>query len=413
MEIYILDNLLRPIDLIDDDQFISFVWTERYAEKGDFQLVTLSSPSMKARFPTDTMIMIDDSKRIMQVRNIEEKDDIDLGGTLTIKGFEISSVFEKRVVGFRNAPGGDHPLMIAQVTSFAGWKPIDLMEMFVNYICYPPSGLNSGDEIPFLQPSGTPSLYPASNIPEPGLAGIKWEQKIATLYSAITDIAKAYDLGFRFYKDPTAAKLYFEAYQGVDRTTAQTMYPPVVFSSDMENLQNTTEYIDSAEYYNCVIAIYAYTEDVTNRLLTIDVTVAGPELALSPGGFVQKTKTITITQLPDGMVLADVPAYLEQLAAEELTRSRPSDIYDGEVDQNATYVYERDYNMGDIVEIRGDNGGGAYMRVVEQIIKCDSNGKASYPSLVNKDSIIPGTWKSWKYDVNWNDFGNEYWNEQP
>lgn len=412
MEIYILDALLRRIDLIDENQFVSFIWTERYAERGDFELVAPSSPSIKARFVTDTLISIDDSKRIMRVKTVEEKDDPEQGTTLTIKGFELVRILEQRALGFRNV-GGDHDGMIAQVTSFAGWKPIDLMEMFVDYMCYPPAGLNPGDEIPFLQSVSDPGLYPASNIPEPGVDGIKWEQKIASLYSAVTDVAKAYDLGFRLYKDPNAAKLYFEAYQGVDRTSAQTMYPPVVFSSDMDNLQNTTEYIDNTDHYNVVIAIYEYTEDVTNRLLTIDVTVAAPELILSPGGFAQKTKTIIITQLPEGMTLAEVPEYLEQLAVEELTRSRPSDIYDGQIDPSSEYVYERDYNMGDIVEIRGDNGGGAFMRVVEQIIKFDASGKASYPSLLNKDSILPGTWKSWKYDVNWKDMGSgEYWNNQ-
>jgi hypothetical protein len=413
MEIYILDALLRPIDLIDDDQFISFIWAERYAEKGDFQLVTLSTQSMRYRFPTDTMIMIDDSSRIMRVNTIEDTEDVDQGSTLTIKGFELMSVFEQRVLGFRNASTGDHPLMIAQSTSFAGITPIALMEEFVDYICYPPAVLNSGDEIPYLQPSGTPSLYPASNIPEPGAAGIHWDQKIATLYSALKDVSNAYDLGFRLYKDPAAAKLYFEAYQGADRTSAQSVYPPVIFSSDVENLQNTKEYIDNTTHFNCVIAIYEYTEDVTNRQLTIDATVSDPDLAFTSGGFDQKTKFITISQLPDGMVLADVPAYLEQLASEELTRSRPSDIYDGEIDQDSEFLYERDYYLGDLVEIRGNNGGGAYMRVVEQIIKFDSSGKSSYPSLVSKESITPGTWKSWKYDVNWSDMGDgEYWSNQ-
>ena len=414
MEIYILDSLLRPIDLIDETQYISFIWTERYAVKGDFQLVTLSSASMKNRFPTDTMIQIPDSKRIMRVRTIEEKDDTSAGTTLTIKGDDLIGIFEQRVLAFRNASGGDHPNMIIPVTSMAGITPMALMKTFVNYICTPPAGLNPGDEVPFLQDTFTsPSLYPASNIPEPAPGGIQWDQKVATLASALHDIADAYDLGIRLYKDPSASKLYFEPYQGADRTTAQSVYPPVVFSSDMDNLQNTTEYMDNTEHFNVVIAIYQYTEDVTNRQLTIDATVSDAELAFSSGGFDQKTKTITITQIPDGMELVDVPAYLQQLASEELTRSRPSDIYDGEVDPHTSFVYEKDYYLGDKVEVRGDNGGGAFMRVVEQIIKYDSNGKASYPSLVTKESINPGTWRSWKYDVDWVDMGSgEYWYNQ-
>jgi hypothetical protein len=419
MEIFILDSLLQEIDLVDPDNYESFIWTERYAEKGDFELITLSTPSIKNRFVQDTLISIRDSKRIMRVRNITETIDEEKGATLTIKGDELIGILEQRVSATLQ-DGGTHDGMLLAVTVFNGWTPIDLINTLVWRICVPTSGwqLSSGDTIPFLNDYvlNPTSLYPTTNIPEPEPGGILWEQKVASLYSAVTDVCKAYDLGIRLYKDPNSSTLYFEGYNGVDRTSVQSTFPPVVFSSDMNNLQNTTEYQENKDHFNVVVAFYEYQnpeEGGVPETLTISVTVSGAELAFSSGGFDQKTKFISITQLPEGMDLVDVPAYLTQLANEELTKSRPSDIYDGEVDQNAQFVYERDYNLGDLVEIRGTNGGGAYMRVVEQIFKYDSNGKASYPSLVNKDSILPGTWRSWKYDVNWKDFGSaEYWNNQ-
>lgn len=413
MEIYILDALLRPIDLIDDDQFISFIWAERYAERGDFELVTLSSPSMKNRFVEDTMITIADSKRVMRVKTILEKIDEEKGATLTIKGFDLSSILDERVSGVLEVDGN-----LRAVTYWNGWSPIDLITDMVWRACVTDSGwlLSPGDAIPFLNNVHTTpgSLYPASNIPEPEPGGILWEQKLDTLYNAVKAVCEAYDLGFRFYKDPSTAKLYFEGYNGVDRTTAQAVYPPVVFSSDMENLQNTSEFQDTTGHRNLIFVSYVYKNPVEGGYpteLTTTVSVSDPQLAFSSGGFDQKTKVITVSQIPDGVT--DIPAYLTQLGNEELTKSRPTDVYDGEVDQNSQYVYERDYNLGDIVEIRGDNGGGAYMRVVEQIIKFDANGKASYPSLVNKDSITPGTWRSWKYDIDWSAMGSgEYWNNQ-
>lgn len=416
MEIFILDALLRPIDLIDE--YISFIWTERYAEKGDFELVALANSANRNRFVTDTLISIPDSKRIMRVHSIEEKDDEDNGITLTVKGFDLSYMLAQRVSAYKEY--GDPSGMLLAVSYLSGYSPIELMDLFVWRICVPTSGyqLSVGDTIPFLNDYvlSPGSLYPASNIAEPAPGGILWEQKIASLYSAITDICKAYDLGFRLYKDPNSTKLYFEGYNGIDRTSAQTMFPPIIFSSDMANLQSTTEYKDNIDHYNVVIAVYEYKNPVEGDLpemLTIHEIVSDPDLEFSSGGFDQKTKFITITQLPEGMILDDVPAYLTQLATEELNRSRPIDVYDGEVDQNSDFVYEKDYFLGDIVEVRGKNGGGAYMRVVEQIIKYDSNGKSSYPSLVTKVSITPGTWKSWKYDVNWADMGSgEYWSNQ-
>jgi hypothetical protein len=416
MEIYILDALLRPIDLVDE--YVSFIWTERYAEKGDFQLVTLSTAANRRRFVADTMISIADSKRIMRVQSVEEKDDEDNGVTLTVKGFDLSFMLQQRVSASR--AGVAHDGMLLNVTSFDGFAPIELINTMVWRICVPTSGwqLDAGDAIPYLNDFVlTPgSLYPASNIPEPAPGGIVWEQKVASLYSAVTDVCKAYDLGYRLYKDPNAMKLYFEAYNGLDRTSIQTDFPPVIFSSDMTNLQSTTQYQDNIEHYNVVVAIYEYPNPVEGGLpetLTIHEIVSDPQLTFSSGGFDQKTKFISISQLPEGMLLTEVPDYLIQLANEELNRSRPVYVYDGEIDQNSDFVYEQDYFLGDLVEVQGNDGGGAYMRVVEQIIKYDSGGKSSYPSLLTKDSIPVGSWKSWKYNVNWNDMGSgEYWNNQ-
>jgi hypothetical protein len=416
MDVYILDALLRPIDVVDE--YESFIWTERYAVKGDFELVILATPANRNRFVEDTMLVIADSNRVMRVKTVSDTVDVEKGATLTIKGFELSSIFEERVSASKE-DGGTHDGMLKAVTYFNGWTPLDLMLTMVWRICIAASGwqINTGDTIPFLQdPYAAPgSLYPADTIPHPSTPML-WEQKAASLYSALTDVAQAYDVGFRLYKDPNSSKLYFESYTGIDRTSAQTVHPPVVFSSDMENLQNTTDYKDNTQHYNVVIAMYVYKNEEVGGYppdLTISETVSDLELAFSSGGFDQKTKIITITQLPDSMELVDAPAYLQQLATEELTRSRPTNVYDGEVDQNAEFVYGRDYNLGDLVEVRGDDGGAAFMRVEEQIFKYDGNGKSSYPSLVTKESINPGTWRSWKYDVNWIDIGSgEYWNNQ-
>lgn len=414
MEIFILDSLLRPIDVIDE--YISFIWTERYADKGDFELITLSTSANQRRFVADTMISIADSKRIMRVHKVEEKDDEDNGVTLTVKGFDLSFMLQQRVIAAKDLSG-----MLLAITYFSGATPIDLMNHLVWRICVPTSGfqISPGDTIPFLNDFVlTPgSLYPDSNIPPPDPDDFQWQQKITSLYSAVTDLCKAYDLGFRLYKDPNAAKLYFEGYNGIDRTSRQTEFPPVIFSKDMTNLQSTTEYKDNADHYNVIVAVYEYNnpdEEATPETLTIHEIVADPLVAFSPGGFDQKTKFISISQIPEGMTLVDVPNYLIQLANEELNRSRPAYMYDGEIDQSANgFVYEKDYFLGDIVEVQGNNGGGALMRVVEQIFKYDSSGKSSYPSLLTKESITPGTWRSWKYDVNWKDMGSgEYWNNQ-
>lgn len=402
MDIFILDSLLRPIDVVDE--FVSIIWTERFAEKGDFELVTLSSPSNRKRFVFDTMISIPDSKRIMRIKTIEEVDDSEKGPILKIKGYDLVTILNERTA-VQISPSTSHP---RPVWNLYGWSPVIAMQKMVFDICYD-GDMSPHDIIPFLQSVGTPSLYPDDTIPDLPESMV-WSQKPASLYSAVVDVAQAYDIGFRLYKDPNSSKLYFEGYTGSDRTSAQTLLPPVIFSDDMSNLKNTTEYSDNTLHYNAVRTIYHYKDEFDNDV-TFSNIVIDDEYPGTVSGFDRKVKVLNITAIPEDVT--DMPFYLQQLGFEELNRSRPVSIFDGEIDQEGEYVYEQDYFLGDLVEIRGKNGGTAYMRVVEQIIKEDSSGKSSYPSLVTKTSINPGTWLSWKYDVEWSAMGSEeYWSNQ-
>lgn len=401
MDIFILDNLLRPIDVVDE--FVSIVWTERWQEKGDFELITLSTQANRKRFVFDTMIAIPDSKRVMRVNTVDETTDFEKGAVLKITGFEIVSVTEQRTALVISSFTGE----ILPSWDLYGWSPVSLLQYFFFSICLY-GDLSADDVIPFLQAEGE-TLYPPGTIPEP-TGEIEWSQKPASLYSAITDIAKAYDIGFRFYKDPNASKLYFEAYTGSDRTSDQTTLNPVIFSDDMSNLQNTNQYSDNRAHFNVVRVVYIHKDEFDNDVTTTEI-VSDPELAFSSGGFDRKVKLITVTNIPEDVV--DISLYLQQLGQEELTKSRTVSVFDGEIDQSGDYLYERDYFLGDLVEVRGNNGGSAQMRVVEQIIKEDDEGRSSYPSLVTKTSINPGTWASWKYDVEWVEMGSgEYWANQ-
>lgn len=402
MEIYILDALLRPIDVVDT--FVSLIWTERFAEMGDFELVTLSTPANRKRFVADTMLSIPDSKRIMRVKTIEEKNNEDTGPVLTIKGKDLVQATQERlVINVDDFGEGEvHPTY-----HINSWPKAALEFFFFSQCLWGDDGVE--EVFPFIQAQTAPSLYPADTIPDPAPGGIIWEQKPDSLYNTIRDIADAYDLGFRLYKHPDLSALYFEAYTGSDRTSSQSTYPPVVFSNDMENLENTNEFTSYEEHFNVIRVMYIHTVADVEVVDSVRVYEPGSNF-VTGGGFDRKVKGLVITSVPDDV--PDLNAYLVQLGEEELAKSRTKTVFDGEVSEDGMYLYERDYFLGDLVEVRGDNGATAVMRVVEHIIKEDETGKSSYPSLVTKEYNNPGTWLSWKYDVEWSLFGDDYWADQ-
>lgn len=396
MEVLILDNLIRPIDVVDT--FISMIWTERRLKKGDFELVTLSTIANKRRFVVDTWISITESKRVMRIDTVEETIDDEDRMILRIKGVEISKILDERLA-LKAIPGGVAPVwIISEMT------PTEAMRYVFNQICVVGS-VSPDDIIPFVEPG---NLYPADSIPEPA-DDIIWEIKPNTLGSALEQLADIYDLGIRLYKDPNLSKLYFNIYSGSDRTTAQNTLPPVLFSQDMENLQNTTEYSDNKEAYNVVRVVYIYTDE-TDTELAMTVEVVDDEV-FPPEGFDRRVKPVVITNISDE--ITDIPAYLLQVGKEELLKSRPFGAFDGEINSESPYIYERDYFLGDLVEFRGRSGATSYMRVEEYIFVQDAEGQRSYPTFATKKFIDSGTWLSWKYDIEWDEMGSEeYWDNQ-
>jgi hypothetical protein len=49
-----------------------------------------------------------------------------------------------------------------------------------------------------------------------------------------------------------------------------------------------------------------------------------------------------------------------------------------------TYKYRTDYNVGDIVSVRGDYNTSARMRVIEHVEIEDETGESSYPTLTDE-----------------------------
>lgn len=397
MEVLILDKLLRPIDVVD--MFMSTIFTERVGDMGDMELVTLSTPANKKRFTTGTWLTVNDSDRVMEITTVEDRIDDEGRAILKVKCEELV-----RVLMARNAlkaiVGGVAPTWV--ITD----APADVMRYIFDQICRLGT-VDAADIIPFIQPG---TLYPASTIPEP-IFEIEWEQKPDSVFAAEKELGDIFDLGFRLYRDPNSlSKLYFDVYAGSNRTTNQSFHPPVIFSGDLENLQNMAEFKDVSKYFNVIRVVYIYRDEVTDTDVAQTVVVSDDDFT-PPEGFDRRTKTVTITNIPEE--ITDITAYLIACGRDELMKSRPFAAFDGQVNPDAQYVYGRDYYLGDVVEFQGNNGESAHMRVQEYIRVQDEQGERSYPTFAIRKFNEPGTWASYKYDVEWIAMGSEeYWSNQ-
>lgn len=379
MEVYILDSLNRPVEVVD--KFESLIWTERFSAWGDFELKVHSTLENRNRFTEGLQIVITESYRVMTVETVEDTTDDEGRATLTLKGRSLEAILDSRL-----ARG-----TLGDLTTTPKWtitdQPGDIARKLFHDICV--TGiLNAGDIISGVNES---SIFPTDTIPEP-TSTITYSIDPMTLYQALKDLCDYYRMGFRLVRDIDNYQLYFDIYMGSDRTSNQTTLPAVLFSPDMDNLKNTTKLTTIALYKNVAYVL----SPVGNQVVYAD------EVSSSIAGFERKVLFVKADDITDS-IPADANAKMIQRGKEELAKNRRLSAFDGEIGQDSQYKYGTHYNLGDLVEIQSDDGSASSMQVTEQIFVSDKEGDRSYPTLVINQFITPGSWDDWTPDEVWDD----------
>ena len=388
MEVYTLDPLFRRENVFD--QFDSLIWTERYSEAGDFQMILTSTLRARSLLREGVRLAMNESFYVMEIKSVEDSYDADGKRILTVKGPSLEMILEDRV-----AMGS-----LASLTTTPKWtitdEPADVMRKIFHDICV--TGiLNTQDIIPYVIEG---SFMAADNIPEP-VDPITVELEPTTVYAALTELGKIWNLGFRMLRHYDLTQLYFEVYSGSNRTTAQTTLPSVVFTPELDNLQNTREYTSTEGAKNTA---YVYSPAGTQVVYPLDVD---PDV----DGFERRVLVVVASDITSDN--PDAAAAILQRGRSELAKARMYSGFDGEINPNSEYKYGIHYFLGDVVELRNTDGATNNMRVTEQIFVSDSEGERKYPTLQINTYINPGSWLSWENTKFWSELGSDVWADLP
>lgn len=420
MEVFVLDSLFRRSEVVD--RFESLVWTERWSDIGDFELVLQSTAGNRRRFSTGTRLAITESMRVMTVETVENNTDNEGRKMLKVKGRSLEAVLDERLAIGTHA--GYSPLLEWSFQDTPEW----IVRTMFSTICVT-GNLHPNDIIPYLvwgppgHPDGpnagapaTDSAFPEDTIPESDFQ-IMWTQKPMSLYKAIKELADIYEFGFRLYRNGDASQLFFNVYTGSDRTTRQTLRMPVVFSPDLQNVLNTNDLTTIEKTKNCAYVMYwidSYEVDgVAHDGYMLRQVVYTPDVDPNIAGFERRVMyvdaEITDLETTDELKLAA----MHRQGLDALAKQRAFTAFDGEISQRTQYKYGIHYFLGDLVSMQNNDGFVNHMRVTEQIFVSDREGDRSYPTLAVNTFIQPGSWESWGYQA-WEDVElTEYWSNQP
>lgn len=354
MDIWVLDDKYETVTICDT--FDSIVWTTRYNDVGEAEIVTYPFDNILETVQMGSYLMQKNSDRYMIVEDLEIVEDTEQGDTITFRVEDLASILKRRVIN-----------------------------TYTSFNCPVRSAISSLLNTYFVNPSDAKRKIPnfTTVIPSGGRFDVNIETVFLgeTVYEAITALCQATDLGYKVLPYG-AGGFKFELYEGVDRSYNQNAVPAVIFSDTFENLLNTRFHESLTDYKN---------------VMYIGGEGEGPEkfiVEIGSGSGLNRRETwaeISATRRTDeedadgnpiDLTDEQYSALLKEKGAVELAEYKAIKAFDGEIDAERQFVLGEDFFIGDIVQVVNKWGYENVCRISE-IVECedDSDGHRYYPTF--------------------------------
>lgn len=339
MNIYVLDESFEIVGIIDE--YISCIWTTRYFTYGDFELYVSADEELLDLLQTNRYLVRDKDideegyHNVMIIRNREITTDAEDGDHLVVTGYSLKSIINRRIIPNQTVLSGEVVSCIQQLINENIINPENNSRKVNNFILGNNAIINT----------------------------YTMKQQITgkNLGEAITDICTTYGYGYDVYINN--GNFVFKIYEGTDRSYDQVINPYVVISSQFDNLLSSDYQVNTDNFAN--VAVVAGEGEGTARK---KVTVGDASGLNRYEVWVDSRNTST----NDGEISdEEYTELLIQEGEEKLSELQPTTSFTGEIDSTINYVFNRDYFLGDIVQVENDYGIRAKTRIIE-IIESDS-----------------------------------------
>lgn len=349
------------------DEFISAIWTERWIEAGEVEVVMPAMHKNLKLLAPGELLGCGGSRELMllETRSIE-------AGLVTAKGKTIEAYFDE--------------LPIPAITMVA--RGGDIMKGVVSAM----QDRSFGEAHVHID-----GLSVAS--PDPNETGGSVIEDIpkGPVYTTLVTLGKKYQLGQSVVWtkiEDGDHKLVYTTRQGKDLTGQADN--AVRFSTALENLGNAKQLLSIAGSKNIFIV---------NPPDWVDPDLARSSLIWNYSRFdgsIFKYRVleidcndITKESLPgdnDVERMTHLYRMMDARQAKAVDEHKKIKAVDGEITPESQFVYKRDYDLGDMVEMQGEYGEPVKGMITEHITSSDESGGRNYPTVIAPaDDLGAGT----------------------
>lgn len=341
MNVYILNTSFEKVAVVDTYQ--SLIWTKRYYEPGDFELYIPADVSLLQYLKQDYYVIRDDDERVMIIEKIEIKTDAENGDYFIVTGRSLESILARRIIWTQFNWSGTNTNVVTMIYNLLSQNVIS------------PDNLSTYRKIP---------NFTAETPPLTKTATINLQRRGDTLQEFITEIAKEFGIGWKITLSGSTMK--FAMFEGSESIAT--------FSYEYDNLLNTDYVNDKTNYKNAAL-ILGEGEGTARKSQYITPTATG----LNRREVYIDARDISSN---DGEITsAEYYQKLKQRGVDKMTEFVASETFEGEIEPSTTFLYKKDYNLGDIVTVKNQYGIEAHPRIVEIIENFDDTGYKVVPAF--------------------------------
>ena len=427
-DVYVLNQNLQTVGIIDS--YKSLIWASRYRTVGDCELYVPATTENLNILKKNYFLMRLDNNMICQIKKIELDTDAENGNYLIVNGFDVKQWLDQRVVWSTMNVDGNVENFIRSMVD----KALGNASLYARQIV----NLN-GNRIFYL---GTAAGFTEVITEQVSYKNIGEKVRDYCLkygwgYRVVLDNNL---LWFQLYKgtDRTASVIFSSEYENLattkyveDETNMGNVALVAGEGQGAARTRNVSGYAEGIDRYE----IYVDAKDISKTITWGELTNLYPTTDSGGQGYISGSAssgwtysmnyiniqivdsdqlTNLIATYPDGQeitiggndyyqiyneVIADLPSntlendsevklrdvvysvYLLTRGYEKLAEYGAITSFEGTVEPNTTFVYNKDYFLGDLVTIQNEYGISVQGRITEVIEVNDDNGYSVEPKF--------------------------------
>jgi hypothetical protein len=369
--VYVLNSNFEIDGVIDT--YNSCIWTERYYTNGDFELHLPFDLPTYLLLARDKYLKIPESETLMIIEKRLLTFDEEKRYYMTIVGRTVDVILHRRIVWNQMNFDPNYAIQDA-VLALLNDNVINAIDVrkISNFI---------------FEASTDPNVTSKKL-----LEGAQYFND--DLFDAIQSLCETNKIGFNVLL--TADKKFkFKLYAGTDRSLSGMPENFVIFSPEFQNLIDSS-YVETSEDFKNVGKVIGEGEGGDQKTTTCcSIPVTDPDYATKTSGIerrevcIEATDLSSITEEEDingNLITMSDAEYLQKLSqrgTEELKNYPLVQSFEGSCDSNVeiTYVLNRDYFLGDIVQVVNEYGISGTARITEIIRSKNESEDKIYPTF--------------------------------